>query len=950
MYLDRDKFKNMMGFVDTSSSILILNRVYDSIAVRPEGITFYEFVNYLNVLLHGNQEEKIELCFKLIDTKKNNLLCLDDFKTLIGSAMITNQQYGAKPEIQYKADLTANLIFQKFGKTPGDTVTLGEFTVALKEDPSLLDIFTLLSKGVTENLITTSEEETRLKWYLNQGKFIVVCIKAIIRELESPTKYIGQQNQAMFSPITPTKGVLHATSHIEEAKLSMTKYHSDFGKDPSKLPVSDHRITVRKKSPEQHQRSDDRKNSRQMEVVIGDEVAEKIDNFISKDGEAINTSLMNRDSYQTSNNKSRLSKLGERSTDPLPQLQLPFKHVNGLNASSKNIITPMFVVEKPRRESHEFSFGFIQPSDGRLFSSKIIKDDIMPEVPEEGSILSLRKDHVRDMILPANQSFVQLNQKLELLSSHIADDNQPKNKRVNGNRFVHSEGKLDKEKLVTKNIQRLVTLGQIEEESVPILNNLPKAPTEKLHSLSNRKTHGRIAALKAELPNESFSSQNEMYLNSERGGKSILKKKMEEILRFSEEMVQRLNEEMIEKQNERQGELEKKRLKRTKVNIPAADTSIADGPLVFVFHEKWNLVINIMIGINKATRALWDIEEHTLTKADYKMRDKYELSYKRSISDNLDSRKTISFYSFAPYVFAEIRRFYKIESDSFLNSIGADSLINNLVRGEAKAYRELFSTGKSGSFFFYSIDGKYVIKTVRDDEYKFLMKILMNYHKHLIDNPKSLLPKFFGMHEIIHDKKGWRGCGCRPSQHLYLIIMDNIFVTDRNIQRRFDLKGSTFKRSVGVQNVQKYTENKMALKDLDFINLKIDVKVKIDVKKELQAIIDKDCEFFSKNAIIDYSLLIGIHQIEDATKHESSGNDEENSEETDDNPYFVSIPSQDNSQIYYFGIIDILTSYSTFKKTEHCIKRVFQGPGISCVPPKQYAIRFRDFMNSNVFT
>jgi hypothetical protein len=814
MYLDRDKFKHMMGFLDTSSSILILNRVYDSIAERPDGITFMEFVTYLNALLNGNQDDKAELCFKMIDTKKKGFLVRDDFTTLISGAMIANQEHGAKPDIVYKAELTANMMYQKLGKGPGETVSLSEFKASLLKDPSLLDNLSLLSKGVTESLVTGSEEETRLKWYLNQAKFIVICVKAIIREIDHPTILLGQKVHQ--SPIKGTQqGQLHTASHADGLNTLKAKFSSDFVKTPNKNPVSDHRIVIRKRSPEVKKDSPLQSSGNQIDLVVNNfEVNDYIDDLVKKDEVSVKEMLpqgvppaseMIDEEIQISDLKVRKPLLGP--------LEIPKLNHISKKSGSNQLITPSFAPVRPK-DAQDFSFAMNFPSGDRLPSSRNIHDEIwMPEIPEEGSILTLNKDHVIDIIQERNQSFNKLKEVLSNLSSQI-NQKDAKVPRLKNVKFGQSQGLL-----------RLQNANSDDDEMSPILR--------KAHTPENQGGFGgsalpKFKTLKTEGLNDTISSYNEGLQFTERGHFFQLKKKMEEILRFSEEIVHKLAEEMSEKEKEKQGIMQKKMLLKATTNIPQIEEPPSDGPVVFVFHKRWNLVINIMIGINKATRALWDIEEHTLSKADYKMRDKYELSFKRSITENLNSRETISFYSFAPYVFAEIRKLYKIDSESFLNSIGADSLINNLIRGEVKAYRELFSTGKSGSFFFYSVDGKYVIKTLRADEYDFLKSILIDYHNHLIHHPKTLIPKFFGMHELIYNKRGWKGCGCRPSQHLYLVIMDNIFVTDRPIQRRFDLKGSTYKRTVGDEKLMDSHSKKIALKDLDF--LKLGIKVQVDKK------------------------------------------------------------------------------------------------------------------------
>jgi len=62
--------------------------------------------------------------------------------------------------------------------------------------------------------------------------------------------------------------------------------------------------------------------------------------------------------------------------------------------------------------------------------------------------------------------------------------------------------------------------------------------------------------------------------------------------------------------------------------------------------------------------------------------------------------------------------------------------------------------GKSGSFFFFSHDKKFIIKTMRESELTVFMKILPNYIDHLQRNPDSLLAKIFGVFTVKKDGLG----------------------------------------------------------------------------------------------------------------------------------------------------------------------------------------------------
>ena len=85
--------------------------------------------------------------------------------------------------------------------------------------------------------------------------------------------------------------------------------------------------------------------------------------------------------------------------------------------------------------------------------------------------------------------------------------------------------------------------------------------------------------------------------------------------------------------------------------------------------------------------------------------------------------------------------------------------------------------------------------------------------------------------------------------------MNNIFCTTNKIGKRFDLKGSTQGRVTGADK-----DITVALKDNDLLRDKIKFKVGQAHKERLMEIIKKDKEFFQKCEIIDYSLLVGIHE------------------------------------------------------------------------------------------
>jgi len=82
-----------------------------------------------------------------------------------------------------------------------------------------------------------------------------------------------------------------------------------------------------------------------------------------------------------------------------------------------------------------------------------------------------------------------------------------------------------------------------------------------------------------------------------------------------------------------------------------------------------------------------------------------------------------------------------IKNEDYLRSIGPERVLTNLIKGNVNTLSELVSTGKSGSFFYYTADGRFTLKTIHKNEYFFLQKILKNYYEHMQKNRKSFINK-----------------------------------------------------------------------------------------------------------------------------------------------------------------------------------------------------------------
>ena len=158
-------------------------------------------------------------------------------------------------------------------------------------------------------------------------------------------------------------------------------------------------------------------------------------------------------------------------------------------------------------------------------------------------------------------------------------------------------------------------------------------------------------------------------------------------------------------------------------------------------------------------------------------------------------------------------------------------------------------------FFFYSHDGRYMIKTLTHTESKFLREILPHYYRHLTRHPSTILTHFYGMYRVEMPNYSGPGDGSRHHSRLHFIIMRSVFHTEKRIDRVWDLKGSRAGRRAKPGDT--------VGKDLDVIEE--GRRFRFAGKGRRKAFLDqlaKDATFLARLGIMDYSLLLGLHDCE----------------------------------------------------------------------------------------
>ncbi len=105
---------------------------------------------------------------------------------------------------------------------------------------------------------------------------------------------------------------------------------------------------------------------------------------------------------------------------------------------------------------------------------------------------------------------------------------------------------------------------------------------------------------------------------------------------------------------------------------------------------------------------------------------------------------------------------------------------------------QIFSSGEasgaSGSFFFFSHDKRFIVKTMSDEELELIQKILPNMYSHFKVYPDSLLARIYGVYRV----------SMKNYVPVNLMLMGNTlkFKNKDDIFRVYDLKGSRVSRMV----------------------------------------------------------------------------------------------------------------------------------------------------------
>lgn len=150
----------------------------------------------------------------------------------------------------------------------------------------------------------------------------------------------------------------------------------------------------------------------------------------------------------------------------------------------------------------------------------------------------------------------------------------------------------------------------------------------------------------------------------------------------------------------------------------------------------------------------------------------------------LQINEAVNIIEYSPSLFEAVKEMDKVTPKDILNSLDA-------VKNRQQVFKAKESAGKSGSFFFFSFDKRFLVKTMNNAELAVFIDCLPEYVKFLRKNPDSLIARIYGVYTVQME----------DIVPVHLLLMSNAAQAGKAINYCFDLKGSIINRNVEERHI-----------------------------------------------------------------------------------------------------------------------------------------------------
>eukprot|EP00929_Paragymnodinium_shiwhaense_P090519 TRINITY_DN50707_c0_g1_i1.p1 TRINITY_DN50707_c0_g1~~TRINITY_DN50707_c0_g1_i1.p1 ORF type:complete len:1034 (-),score=201.33 TRINITY_DN50707_c0_g1_i1:90-3191(-) len=195
----------------------------------------------------------------------------------------------------------------------------------------------------------------------------------------------------------------------------------------------------------------------------------------------------------------------------------------------------------------------------------------------------------------------------------------------------------------------------------------------------------------------------------------------------------------------------------------------------------------------------------------------------------------LRFQEKAPEIFRDVRLAAGYTDDDYISSVCQRDF----------SFIEFTTNSKSGEFFFFTHDGRCMVKTISNKEAAALVQMLLKgYREHISAPEGSLLTRILGLYQV-------QLPAFNDGRPKHFLVQENIFFhCGEKVSESFDLKGSTVGRSS--------RPGEPVQKDNDWIEKGYKLGMPDAAKERLLRQHRRDCEFLARCGVIDYSVLLAV--------------------------------------------------------------------------------------------
>ena len=895
--LKEEEFKNSLGVLSTRECDYISNRLFHVITgENSEYLSFKEYILYLNLVNNGTRDEKLKHCFKFFDIGNKGYITNQDFTSILYNLSLFLSSLTISQILVSENELS-NLYDYYINKAKIQQLDFPNFKLLLQNFPNFLDFYDIFNNNIyyDMNFFIKKEEVEKL-----------ITVKEKLYELK---------NLVNMSEIKPSSISLVTEDYIDdfiEARKGLENMSCISLESNNKT----NRINVNNSN-----------NLKFSDFLLfsGDE--NDLDGKSNRNlnlKNSINNNNLNI--YLSASNNKYQNKKENKDKDKEKKLYYtPMKEMNGFNFNTLLKNSENSKILKKQDSSNDTILD-LDESSSESFNTNNNNSNIFTTNKKSNKNIKSNKPSLKNIksILKNSSKSKTEKKKVNHKKTKINDNSEYSNNNSNSKNGIK---------------KNLLEMLNKKHKTFQFLKPFTSIKDEKLKSY---------------LKKSGYDINNILILTN----KSEFKTFIEDVVSTLGNLINTILPERF-KLGKRQGirieDLKEYDLNKISLMKNLADKEVQNN-IIHFGNPNLKTVINIMIGIKSAVAKIGatpiknlDLKISYLFPVDnlgvYEEMNRFIYE-----QNNYDGIVKCRFYDHAPKIFYNLRTLYGISNDDYLKSLGPENFLCNLIITKNKSLKEICSSGKSGSFFYFSYDGKYLMKTIPESEFLKFKEMLRDYYTYMYNNPKTLLQRFFGLYVCIFD-----------DIKMHFVVMNNVFNTPLKVHYKYDLKGSTYKRMSRKCKEINYSNYNfdIAMKDNDYTDRKEKIYLSSHYKHMLFDEAKKDSKFLSDHNINDYSFLIGINDKKWYNKKELEQEQylllANKKTLSFDNPevrkpfyeeYYGGIKSDENDKVYFFGIIDIFTNYGGKKKMEYIVKSVSQGTGISCKPPDEYSRRFINFIDT----